>query len=105
MIQVSVLYPNREGVEFDMDYYTEIHMPLVQRLTDCRRMTVQRGVAGARGQGEPSFVAIGQLHYDSIAAFRSAFDTHAQRILGDIANFTNVEPTIQISEEMSVEFA
>ncbi len=103
MIQVSVLYPNRDGAEFDMDYYTEIHMPLVQRLTDCRRVTVQRGVAGARGLGRPPFVAIGQLYYDSITAFQAAFATHAQRILGDVANFTNVEPTIQINEELALD--
>ena len=30
MIKVSVLYPNTEGSRFDMDYYVNKHMPMVQ---------------------------------------------------------------------------
>jgi uncharacterized protein (TIGR02118 family) len=32
MIKVSVLYPNRAGAQFDMDYYCDRHIPLVRRL-------------------------------------------------------------------------
>ncbi|HBI79882.1 MAG TPA: EthD family reductase, partial [Marinobacter adhaerens] len=34
----------------------------------------------------------------SVADFQTAFGPHAKEILGDIPNFTNVQPTVQISD-------
>jgi len=31
MIKVSVLYPNKEGSKFDMGYYLNSHIPMVQK--------------------------------------------------------------------------
>jgi len=36
--------------------------------------------------------------FDSADAFASAFGPHAQEILADIPNYTNTQPTIQISD-------
>jgi uncharacterized protein (TIGR02118 family) len=36
--------------------------------------------------------------FDSTDAFQTAFAPHAQAILADIPNYTNTQPTIQISE-------
>ena len=41
---------------------------------------------------------MGHLYCDSIAAFQTAFAPHAQTIMADIPNYTDIEPTIQISE-------
>ncbi len=30
MIKVTVLYPNEEGKKFDLDYYLNKHLPMVQ---------------------------------------------------------------------------
>ena len=38
------------------------------------------------------------LLFDSIEAFRHAFDPHAEAIVGDIPNYTDTQPTIQISD-------
>ena len=32
MIKVSLMYPNREGAKFDMVYYCDRHIPMVQQL-------------------------------------------------------------------------
>ena len=100
MIQVSVLYPNRDDARFDMSYYTEIHMPLVQKLTGpaCRRVAVQRGLSGGQPGSKPAYVALGHLYFDSLPAFEQAFGPHAKQIMADLANFTNLEPTVQINE-------
>jgi uncharacterized protein (TIGR02118 family) len=36
MVKVSVFYPNRKGARFDIEYYCDRHMPLVQRLVGGR---------------------------------------------------------------------
>jgi hypothetical protein len=33
-----------------------------------------------------------------LADFQGAFGPHAEEIMGDVPNFTNIEPMIQISE-------
>jgi uncharacterized protein (TIGR02118 family) len=45
-------------------------------------------------------VAIGHLWFDSVASFQGAFGPNADKILGDIPNYTNIEPIVQISEVM-----
>jgi len=36
--------------------------------------------------------------FESVDAFKNAFGPHAEKIMGDIPNFTNTQPQIQISE-------
>ena len=100
MIQISVFYPQADGAKFDMTYYTDVHMPLVQRLTGdaCRSVAVQKGLAGGAPGSPPPYIASGHLFFDSVQSFEQAFGPHAKEIMGDLPNFTNIEPTIQISE-------
>ncbi|WP_313518136.1 EthD family reductase [Pseudomonas sp.] len=100
MIKVSVLYPNRPGVTFDMDYYCATHMPLVREcLGDaCKGIGAELGLAGGAPGSPAPYVAAGHLLFDSVEAFQSAFAPHTERILGDLANFTDVEPLMQIAE-------
>ncbi|MGE8297592.1 MAG: EthD family reductase [Pseudomonas sp.] len=100
MIKVSVLYPNAAGVRFDLDYYCDTHMALVRECLGaaCRGIAVDHGLAGG-APGEPApFVAVGHLLFDSLEAFQQAFAPHAERIMGDLPNFTNATPVLQISE-------
>jgi uncharacterized protein (TIGR02118 family) len=52
----------------------------------------------ARREPPPAFSATGHLYFDSVEAFQAAFGRHAGAITGDIPNFTNVQPTVQVSE-------
>jgi uncharacterized protein (TIGR02118 family) len=100
MIKVSVLYPNNEGSKFDMSYYCGSHIPMVQEKLGaaCKGVAVEQGMAGATPGSRPAFVAMGHLYFDSVAAFQSAFGPHANHIMADIPNYTDIQPTIQISE-------
>ena len=100
MIKVSVLYPNRLGAKFDMTYYCEKHIPMVQQKLGaaCKRVAVEHGTAGISPGSPPAFIAMGHLYCDSVAAFQTTFAPHAQTIMADIPNYTDIEPTIQISE-------
>ena len=100
LIKVSVLYPNTAGCRFDMNYYLNRHMPMVQQKLGpaCKRMAVEEGIAGGAPGAPATYVAMGHLYFDSTDAFQTAFAPHAQAILADIPNYTNTQPTIQISE-------
>jgi uncharacterized protein (TIGR02118 family) len=100
MIKVSVLYPNASGKTFDIDYYTGKHMPMVQSKLGaaCKRVAVEKGIAGGAPDSAAPFLAMGHLYFDSVDAFQTAFGPHADSILADIPNYTNTQPVIQIAE-------
>ena len=100
VIKVSVLYPNTAGCKFDMEYYLTRHMPMVQQKLGpaCKRMAVEEGIAGGAPGTPATYIAMGHLYFDSTDTFQTAFAPHAQSILADIPNYTDTQPTIQISE-------
>ena len=100
MIKVSVFYPNNEGSKFDIDYYCNRHMPMVrQKLgTACKGAAVEQGIAGPSPGSRPAFIAMGHIYFDSVEAFQTAFGPHADAIMADIPNYTDIQPTLQISD-------
>jgi len=100
MIKVSVLYPNTEGSKFDMDYYCRSHIPMVREKLGaaCKGAAVEHGMSGATPGSRPGFIAMGHLYFESVEEFQTAFGPHAQVIMADIPNYTDIQPTIQISE-------
>jgi uncharacterized protein (TIGR02118 family) len=101
MTTISVIYPRSEGATFDYDYYEQTHLPLVaQRWADAGLVGAEalRGVSGVDGS-EPAFLAIALLHFESLDRFQTAVTgAHAAEIMGDIANFTSVQPVLQVNE-------
>ncbi|KAA3654173.1 MAG: EthD family reductase [Proteobacteria bacterium] len=100
MIKVSVMYPATPGARFDHDYYRDTHMPMVKaRLgAACRYYTVDKGLAGD-GPGEaPTYIGMCHIFCDSVEAFQQAFGPHADAIMADIPNYTDLTPVLQISE-------
>jgi uncharacterized protein (TIGR02118 family) len=100
MIKVSVLYPNTEGSTFDMEYYCNSHIPMVQqKLGDaCKNVAVEAGLGGGTPGAPATYAAMGHLYFETMDAFQTAFGPHTEAIMGDIPNYTNVQPVIQISE-------
>jgi len=100
MIKVSVLYPNEEGKKFDMVYYCNKHIPMVQKKlgTACKSVAVEQGLGGAEPGSRATYIAMGHLYFDSVEAFQTAFGPHAESIMKDIPNYTNIQPIMQISE-------
>ncbi len=100
MIKVSVMYQNGEGKTFDMNYYLEKHVPLVQGKlgSTLKKTDVDQGLSGAEPGSQPTYLAMCHLYFDSIEAFQNSFGPIAEDLLADIPNFTNTQPVIQISE-------
>jgi uncharacterized protein (TIGR02118 family) len=101
MPTVSVIYPRSEGATFDFDYYRSTHLPLVAARWSGAGLTgaeALRGIANADG-GEPLYFAIALIRFDSAETLRAAMGgADAADIIGDIPNFTNVQPVIQVNE-------
>ena len=100
MIKVSVFYPDREGSKFDMNYYCKTHMPMVRQKLGaaCKGAAVEQGIGGATPGSRPGFIAMGHLYFDSMEVFQTTFGLHAEAIMADIPNYTDIQPTIQFSE-------
>lgn len=100
MVKVTLLYENSDGKTFDMDYYSNTHMPLVASLLgdSLKLLAIDKGIAGRRSEEAIPYLAIGYLYFDTLAAYENSFGPHAEEIVGDIPNFTNIKPTVQISE-------
>lgn len=100
MVKVSVVYPNGTDTKFDIDYYCNTHIPLVGGLLGdaLKGATVEKGIAGGAPGSPAPYAAMGNMYFDSAEDFGNAFGPNAEKIMGDLPNFTNIEPVIQISE-------
>jgi uncharacterized protein (TIGR02118 family) len=101
MIRVTVLYPNAPGKTFDLDYYLHQHVPMVVDLLQPGGLVkgeVDKGLGTAQPGAPAPYVCAGHLYFPSAGAFQQAFGPHAARIMGDLPNFTDIEPIIQISD-------
>jgi uncharacterized protein (TIGR02118 family) len=100
MIKVSALYPSGEGKTFDIAYYCDKHMAMIRQLLGAalKGVAVEQGIAGGEPEAPAPYLAIGHLSFDSIETFMTAFLPVADVLQGDIPNYTNSRPTIQISE-------
>ncbi|AEE22542.1 EthD family reductase [Paraglaciecola chathamensis] len=100
MIKVSVLYPNSENATFDMDYYRATHLPLVAELVGKALVSAHAdlGLAGGAPGQSATYIAMGHLVFESVESFQQAFGPHQEVILADLVNFTNTQPSVQISE-------
>ncbi len=102
MISLTVLYPNTTGTRFDMDYYLSTHTPLVkERLTPIGLIGVdlETGMAGGAPDTPPAFTMIARLNFATPNDLQAALAAHGPELIGDILNFTDVEPIMQISQK------
>jgi uncharacterized protein (TIGR02118 family) len=100
MIKVSVMYPNQSGARFDHDYYRNKHMPLVKRLLGdaCLYYAIDRGLSGGDAVSPPPYIGMCHIFCESQESFQRAFAPHAEKIMADIPAYTDLTPTLQISE-------
>ena len=102
MIKISILYPNNKDAWFDMGYYLDTHMPLAIGLLSAhsgfKGVSVERGLGGAMPGTAAAYSVMCHFLFDSTADFIAAFMPHAALLQGDMPNYTDLAPIIQISE-------
>jgi len=100
MIKVSVMYPNGPGVRFDHDYYRDKHLPLIKSrmAAGLKYYTIDKGLSGGKPDVQAAYVAMCHLLCDSVEAYQSSYGPYAEEISGDIRNFTDQIPLVEVSE-------
>ncbi len=100
LIKITILYPNAEGKTFDMDYYQNKHMPMLAQIygESMKFLEIDQGVSGRSPEEEIPFLAIGYLYFEKLSDYQEAFAPNADKILGDIPNYTNIKPIVLISK-------
>jgi uncharacterized protein (TIGR02118 family) len=100
MIKVSVLYPNTDGSNFNMDYYQTKHVELVTGLLGnaLKGASIESGFGGGTAGSKAPFIAIANMFFDTIENFEQSFGPNSSKIMGDLPNFTDIEPIVQISK-------
>ena len=99
MFCITGVYPNKDGAQFDFEYYTTKHLPMgACYLGDnVVKVEVRKGVASADGSAPP-FVCVVNVWINSVEEFQSAMAEHGEKLMSDIPNYTNIEPIMQVDE-------
>jgi uncharacterized protein (TIGR02118 family) len=97
-VSLQVLYPVSDGSRFDLDYYLNSHMPLVDEYMGAQieRVLVTKGLAGGPDV-PPGFHAVATIVFHDQDAMNAAM-AGSKPVLEDIPNFTNVTPQMLIGE-------
>jgi len=100
MKKISVFYPYNKNAKFDINYYCNNHMPMVQKMLGdvCKGIAVDYGIGGG-GPGEPPlFFAIGHILVESLEDFQKGIAENQEKLGADLSNYTTIPPQIQINE-------
>lgn len=102
MFNISSIYPKQEGAWFDFEYYLNTHMPRsIELLSEAKgfvKVYVEKGVDVEAFNITSQYEVVCNYYFESVEDFTNAFMPHAHELQGDIANYTNIEPIIQITE-------
>ncbi len=94
---VTVVYPQTEGSTFDADYYPK-HLDLCVKHwgSGLKRAEGIKGLPGPDGS-KPPYHMIAILEFESQEAMGAAMGgPGTAEIMGDVANYTNVQPVTLI---------
>jgi uncharacterized protein (TIGR02118 family) len=100
MHRLTVLYPAKDGEAFNYDYYFNNHHKLVvarlkpEGLVSCE---FDKGLSDPAG-GKAPYVAIAHIKFNSADQLQKALVKHGAEIVGDIPNYTKIEPIMQVNE-------
>ena len=98
MIRLTVLYPKTDASQFDLAYYLDKHIPLVkERLMPFGLTGVDMQEALPGGVDSlPPYAMITGLAFNTTDELERGMGRHGAELLGDIPNFTNVQPVTQV---------
>jgi uncharacterized protein (TIGR02118 family) len=103
MYILTIHYPRSEGATFDFDYFKSTHLPEVGKAFKPFGLGYASVLRGEEtvGGGDPAYFATTILSFSDEQAARNAVASDAGKALAaDIANFTNVIPSMQFNSAL-----
>jgi uncharacterized protein (TIGR02118 family) len=101
MIYVSFIYSEKSGAKFDEDYYLKTHIPRVRELWNSRGLISITPLVRLKDDGSSGPLrAISMLKFSSEADYKNALANGGAELIADIKNFTDIEPSAQLSREI-----
>jgi uncharacterized protein (TIGR02118 family) len=91
---LTILYPNSEGVRWDVEYYRAHHMPLIMRLYGqeaIKRFELRKGATDQKG-GSPPYIGTVNIYINDQKAFDAAGARHGKTLVADVPHFSSVMP-------------
>jgi uncharacterized protein (TIGR02118 family) len=91
---LTILYPNSDGVRWDVEYYRTHHMPLIMKLYGkdaIKRFELRKGATGQTG-GAPTYIGSVNIYINNQAAFDAAGKQHGPTLVKDVPHFSSVMP-------------
>lgn len=92
---LTILYPNSDGVRWDVDYYRTGHMPLIMRLYGekaIKRFELRKGENGMAPGSKAEFIGSVNIYIASQAEFDAAGKQHTKTLVDDVPHFSSVMP-------------
>ncbi len=103
MICVTVFYPAAGESRFDMQYYLNDHIPLVDRLLKplgLQKIEVDEGLAGGAPGSPANYKVICRLYFDTMENFQAGLATVGNQLFADIPNYTDIPVELQVSNTL-----
>jgi uncharacterized protein (TIGR02118 family) len=91
---LTILYPNSDGVRWDVEYYRTHHMPLIMSLYGkdaIKRFELRKGATGQTG-GPPGYIGSVNIYINHQDAFDAAGKQHGPTLVKDVPHFSSVMP-------------
>ncbi|KAF4825611.1 hypothetical protein CGCSCA5_v000415 [Colletotrichum siamense] len=100
-ITITVVFPNDDDAQYDIDYYVTKHMPLIQERWGkygVKSWSVTKFQPGADG-AKPLYAFGSVVYWDNLEQIKTAFGgPEVGEIMGDVSNFSNKEPIFLTGE-------
>jgi uncharacterized protein (TIGR02118 family) len=94
-MSLNVIYPNREGARFDLEYYRTSHIPLVVKVMGAEDAVLIEGVPN--GETPPPYRMIAHIRFASADALAAGLGNPGMAgACADVARFTDLTPTVMI---------
>lgn len=100
MFKITIFYPVKENDWFDLEYYTQKHVPLSKSVfgDSLKGLAIEEAYNLENDAQDYQYKVIGHLFFDKVEDFYERFLPKKEILEEDAKNYTNVDAILQISK-------